>query len=443
MIKKIVKRDGRIVPFDKEKIVFAILQAAVAVGGRDRMVAESVAGDVVKMLEERQYKDSYSTVEEVQDIVEKCLIEHGHAKTAKAYIVYRYEHALKRAGRASLTYSSDNVPYKKLWQILSWAIDHQCVTLGQLYQIINQARFKDLVNDCEDFYNAEVNSAFLKIKERLDELKIIIVSGPSASGKTTTTLKIKEKLEELGYHLITLNVDNYFFDLDLHPRDSHGDYDFETPQALDLDLVNQHLKKLLQGKTIKVPYYDFKKGKRKGFKEKLCLGKKDLVLIDSLHGMFEQMTQGIPEELKFRLYIETLLQLKDNNLNYVRWSDVRMLRRMVRDMQFRNYIPLQTIKHWHHVRRSELRYIVSKLKKAQAIVNSALAYELPLMKNRLQQHFPGFIKTLSGDTNMQDAYERAVRVYNLFKQTPTCADEDIVPANSLLREFIGGSVYTY
>ncbi|MBN1798321.1 MAG: hypothetical protein JW822_07075 [Spirochaetales bacterium] len=443
MIKKIVKRDGRIVPFDKEKIVFAILQAAIAVGGRDRKTAEIVADDVVAMLEKRDYHGSYPTVEEVQDIVEKCLIERGHAKTAKAYIVYRYEHTLKRAGRQSLAYSRDNVPYHKLWQALSWAVDNRCVSVDQLCRIAEKGDFGKLLEAAESFYNEEIERAFLKIKARLKELKIIIIAGPSASGKTTTTIKLIKSLKVLGYELVALNIDNYFFDLDLHPKDSHGDYDFETPQAIDLELVNKHLKSLIGGETIQIPYYDFKTGKRRGVAAKITLPKNGIILIDSLHGLFPEMTKGIPKNCKFGLYIETLSQLKDKDMKFIRWTDVRMCRRMVRDMQFRNYDPLTTIKHWHHVRRSELRYIVSKIDEVDVIVNSYLAYELPVMKQRLAGYLPKYIKELQDDINMEDAYERALRLDRLFDGLPAWQDESIIPADSLLREFIGGSTYDY
>ncbi len=443
MVENIVKRDGRIVPFEKEKIVFAILQAAVAVGGRDRKTAEAVAADVVTLLEGRDYGGSFPTVEEVQDLVEKCLIERGHAKTAKAYIVYRYEHALKRAGRQSLTYSSDNVPYRKLWQALSWAVENECVTTAQLRESARGGGISPLVAKSEAFYADEIENAFSKLKSSLHEIKLIIIAGPSASGKTTTTIKLEQKLKTMGKSLVALNIDNYFFDLEEHPRDSYGDYDFETPQAIDLELVNTHLKELLRGKIVRVPYYDFKTGKRAGTAGELSLPENGIILIDSLHGMFPEMTAGVPEERKFRLYIETLSQVKDNDGNYIRWSDVRMCRRMVRDMQYRNYDPLTTVKHWHHVRRAELRYIVSKISGVDVIVNSFLAYELPVMKKRLDAYLPRFLEVLKDDINAEDALERVTRISELFGQIPEWEGQDVIPPDSLLREFIGGSVYSY
>jgi uridine kinase len=443
MIDKIIKRDGRMVPFNREKIISAVFQAAVACGGRDRQEAERVTDEVLRMLEGVRDTRSYPTVEEVQDLVEKALIERGHARTAKAYILYRYEHALKRAGRESLTYSSDNIPYRKLWQALSWATDHECVTLEEISRLVRDGKLENLIRASEEFYEAELAVAAERILERRDELKIIIISGPSSSGKTTTTLKIREKLAEAGMTTSPLTVDNYFYDLEFHPRIGEDDYDYETPQALDLSLINDHLRILVEGGSVEVPHYDFKKGRRDGVSEVLSLSPGQILLMDSLHGLFPGMTESIPERTKFRLYVETLSTLKDGNKRYIRWADIRMLRRVVRDMQFRNYSPRATIRHWHLVRRSELRYITPALRKSDAIVNSFLPYELPIMKNRVEKHIAPLVEEFARDPEKQDAYERSVRVMDVFAQIPVVEDESAVPATSLFREFIGGSRLKY
>ena len=443
MMDRIVKRDGRVVPFDREKISSAIYRAAVAVGGRDRGTAEKVTGDVLALLEARSSPGTWPGVEEVQDLVEKALIEGGHARTAKAYIVYRYEHALKRAGRESLTYSSENIPYRKLWEALTWAIDARCVTLAQLSQSIAEGRFAEIVRASDAFYEAELGEAAQRMIEGGDELKVIVIAGPSSSGKTTTTIKIREKLAAAGIRTVPLTVDNYFLDLEMHPKIGSDDRDYETPQALDLALINEHIGQLLEGKSIDVPRYNFKTGRREGSAGEMRLAGDEALLIDSLHGLFGQMTASVPEEKKFRLYIETLSQLKSGDGRFIRWADVRMLRRIVRDMQFRNYSPAQTIRHWHLVRRAELRYIVPELRRAHAVVNSFLPYELPVMKARLEAVLRPLVREFEGNPEREDARERTLRVLALFDQVPAVADESQVPEHSLLREFIGGSAYTY
>jgi uridine kinase len=443
MIEKIIKRDGTVVPFDKDKITFAVLQAAIACGGRDRNTASGITDDVLALLLKRERPDTCPTVEEVQDLVEKCLIERGHAKTAKAYILYRYEHALKRAGKESLTYSSENIPYKKLWQALSWAIDNGCVHVSQLHGLLAEGRIDELIRLSEEFYEVEISNATSDILANIDDVRLLIVAGPSASGKTTTTIKIGNALREKGYVLRPINIDNYFFNLTDHPRDALGDYDFETPQALDLELANRHLVSLLNGEEVEIPRYDFKKGRRDGTSMTMRLGERECILVDSLHGMYEEMTRGIPLERKYKIYVETLAQLKDRESNYLRWSDIRMMRRMVRDMQFRNYNAGQTVSHWRYVRRSELRYIVPKLKEARVIINTFLPYEILVLKSRLSSAFDAFAGELGMKPEYEDALERTQRVTKLFDEIPDWNDESKIPDNSLLREFIGGSIYSY
>jgi uridine kinase len=442
--KMIVKRDGRAVPFRREKISSAVYRAAVACGGRDLEEAERVTDDALALLARRQGGGSWPTVEEVQDLVEKALIERGHARTAKAYIVYRYEHALKRAGRESLTYSAENIPYRKLWEALSWSTDHDCVTLDQLSRLIADGGYPDLITAADSFYERELDAAAVKIVARRDELRAVIVAGPSSSGKSTTTLKIKERLSAAGIETVPLTLDNYFFDLDVHPKIGKADHDFETPQALDLALINTHLSELAAGRSVTVPCYDFRTGRRSGSAGSVSLPAGAMLLLDSLHGLFPQMTAGLAEGMKFRLYVETLSQVKAADGRYIRWADVRMLRRIVRDMQFRNYSPRSTIMHWPLVRRAELRYIVPELRRAHALVNSYLPYELPVLKARLQASLMPLIDEFrAGSDDTQEAYERATRVQALFDQLPAVTDESIVPARSLLREFIGGSAYDY
>jgi uridine kinase len=445
-LEHIVKRDGSLVPFNPQKITFAILRAAVAVGGRDQELAQRVADRVMAELQRRRNQAPEGSreapsVEEVQDIVEKMLIEGGHAKTAKAYILYRYEHSLKRGKKESLTYSPENMPYRKLWEALSWALDARCYRLSHLREYSEEGRLPELARLCEDFYASEIETLLAALRERLDGLRVIIIAGPSASGKTTTTFKIAEALHQKNLRLVPLNADNYFFDRETHPRDPHGDYDFETPQALDIALFNEHLGRLVAGGAVEIPFYNFQAGRREGSSGSLKLEKNDIILVDSLHGLYEPLTEAVAAEAKYKVYIETLAQIKDADNAFIRWADLRLLRRMARDMQFRNASPRQTLLHWYLVRRSELRYIVPRLRFAGSIVNSFMPYELLFLKARLAPLFPAFVEEFSGEPDRMDALARAERVTRLLAQIPGWTDESIVPASSLLREFIGGGVW--
>ena len=443
-IEKVIKRTGTVVPFKRERIANAIYRAAVAVGGRDRSIAERLADQVVAILEKITPPGHIPTVEEIQDIVEKVLIENGHARTAKAYILYREERARYR--RRKMAYQArapENVPYRKLWEVLSWSVDHDVNTVERLNARIDRGEFPDIVRESDIAYEEDIATAANLIKERRDECKIVIVAGPSCSGKTTTTTKLNALLQKGGLSLVTLNVDNYFFDLELHPRDEYGDYDFETPQALDLALINEHLTRLIAGQEVRVPFYNFKTGVRTDNVTPMRLGEGDVILIDSLHGLYADMTTGIPDEQKFKLYIETLLQMKGTDDRFIRWADLRLMRRMSRDAIYRAYNPRQTLEHWHYVRSSELRHIIPHVNTADYIVNGALTYELPIMRPRLMDHFDQWVQDYRDDAERRDAFHRANRVYELLKSVTPVEDDSAISPTSLLREFIGGSAYKY
>ncbi|MEI6219408.1 MAG: response regulator SirA, partial [bacterium] len=260
---------------------------------------------------------------------------------------------------------------------------------------------------------------------------------------TTTTIKISERLKKEGYKLKAINIDNYFFDLEKHPRDEFGDYDYETPQAIDLKLINQHLAQLVDGKTVLTPHYDFKAGKRTLDIHEMKLEHNELLLIDSLHGLYKDMTRIVSDDCKFRVYLETLGQFRSADGDFMRWADNRLLRRMIRDSQHRNSMPVQTIMHWHYVRTSELTHIIPFINTADAVINSAMPYELPLLRAKLLDFFPKAMRACKDNPKKRDAYVRAKRVYKFLKPLTSVTDMDCVPKTSLLREFMGGSGYKY
>jgi len=235
----------------------------------------------------------------------------------------------------------------------------------------------------------------------------------------------------------------YYFNLEHHPRDEFGDYDFETPEALDLKLINQHLADLLDGKTIQMPRYNFKTGKREAETDPMKLEKNQILLLDSLHGLYGPMTSSVPDEKKFKLYIETLCQIKNKAGEFIRWTDVRLLRRMVRDSWHRSYNPRQTLEHWHYVRRSEIQHIIPFVGAVDHVIDGSLPYELPIYKKHLFHYFPDFVKDYREDPKRQDAYIRAKRVHDLLAAFKTWEDEDVIPKDVLIREYIGGSIYEY
>lgn len=443
-ITHVVKRSGATVPFNPYRIANAIYRAAVAVGGRDRSRAEWLAERVVEALEETTPEGHTPNIEEIQDIVEKVLIENGHAQVAKAYILYRDERNRRRQAQGKrASRPSENIPWAKIWHILDWAVSHGVHTVAALNERIASGEFPYLVHESEAAYEDDVVTAANLIAERHHELAMVIVCGPSSSGKTTTTIKLEQRLKKRGLKFVTLNVDNYFFDLELHPKDEFGDYDFETPQALDLPLINEHLKRLSQGEEVLIPFYDFKTGTRYPDRTPMKLGQGEVLLIDSLHGLYPQMTEDIPNQKKFRLYLEPLLQMKGPDGRYIRWTDLRLIRRMLRDAEHRAYKPQDTLEHWHYVRSSELRNIIPYLSTADFIINSAMPYELPLYRTRLLDLFAEWETLYQDDPLREDAYKRASRVHRVLQAVEPVEDDSPVPPDSVLREFIGGSIYQY
>ncbi len=442
----VIKRTGAVVPFNAERITNAIYRAAVAVGGRDRATAGALTEQVVEILRRTTQPGHHPTVEEIQDIVEKVLIENGHARVAKAYILYREERARQRREKAGRGYrDTGNIPWRKIYEVLRWSIHHDLHSVERLNARLQRGEFPNVVHESERAYEEDIDTAAQLVADRQDAIKLVIIAGPSSSGKTTTTIKLGERLSRIGLSLVALNVDNYFFDLELHPKDEFGDYDFETPQALDLELINEHLVRLINGEEVLIPFYDFKTGKRRENATPMRLASGDIILIDSLHGLYPTMTQDVQDEVKFRLYIETLLQMEDPSGRMIRWTDLRLMRRMVRDANYRAYDPRSTLEHWHYVRSSEMRNIIPYANTTDYIINGALSYELPVMRRRLLESFALWAQDYEGDALRVDAYTRAQRLHQLLQAIePIEADDELViPATSHLREFIGGSQYEY
>lgn len=434
-IAQIYKRDGTLVPFDQEKITRAIYKAAAEVGGHDLEMAQKLSDKVVDILTNHFPKD-IPAVEEIQDVVESVLIKEGHVHTARSFILYRQKRKEFREKRERERI--EPIPYKVVWQTLVWNLDHSCETIDKLNAHIKNGTFRKLVEESEERYTEEINNiAFMVEGARKEGARMVIIAGPSSSGKTTTTNLLAKKLKKSDIELVKLNVDNYFYSSDHHLRDKQGDVDWEGPEALELPLINEHLKKLIEGKKVKVPRYNFKTAQREKETDELKIKPDQMILIDSHYGLYDKLTEGIPGAIKFGFYLETLAQLRRDNGEFVEWTDIRMLRRMIRDYHYRSSNPLQTVGHWHYVRRGELKNIIPYIKNADFVLDTALAYELPILKRHLFKLFPEIIKFYKKNPERQDAYFRAERVYKLLLQIKDWKDDSVVPKDSILREFIG------
>jgi len=433
-IKKIYKRDGAPAPFNQQKIIEAISKAAAEVGVKDSPLVQRLSQRVVVILE-KNFSDAPPAVEDIQDIVERVLIEAGQSEIAKAFIVYRQKR--KELREKQTKEEVEKIPYRVIWEALVWNLEHSCETIIKLNEHIKIGVFPELIKVAEKRYDEEINKIANLILDKKDKIKLLIIAGPSSSGKSTTAERLGEALARAGISFLKFSVDNYFYNIETQLKDQYNDHDYEGPYALEIPLINKHMTALSKGRTIDVPFYNFPTGQREWRGEKMTLSSNQIILVDSHFGLYDQLTRAIPGQQKFGLYLETLCQLKDKNGRFVKWTDVRLLRRMIRDAKFRGSKPIETIGHWHYVRRGEIKNIIPNISRANYVLNTALPYELPALKHYLYSYLPEIMLAYQNNPEKIDAFIRAQRVYNLLSEVEEWSDMSVIPAKSLLREFIG------
>ena len=337
-------------------------------------------------------------------------------------------------------------------QTLAWNKQHGCDTVTGLNEIVRSGKIKPLVDESLALYEQSLDEAAQKVMGRVnagDKLRMMWVSGPSSSGKTTTTVKLTERLQKQGLRFLMLNLDDYFWSLVEHPTDWINDRNYETPEALDIQLLNGHLIGLLGGETIEKPIYSFKEGRRTATKP-VKLEPDQILLLDCLHGLYPPITEGIPASAQFRLYIETqnvLYEGDGSSRRRTHFTDVRLLRRMLRDVQHRNHSPLLTILHWHYVRSGELFSIIPLSGLADHVVNGGFPFDLPALKPFFCGPDGGYLpraEDFQSYAGFLDARIRFERVKHLLESVEGLTKEqvracDIIPGDAVIREFVGGS----
>lgn len=264
-------------------------------------------------------------------------------------------------------------------------------------------------------------------------VKFVLVAGPSSSGKTTFANRLAIQLAAYGYHAHIISVDNYYVDRESTPRDENGDYDYEALEAVDLKLFNSQLKEMLAGGTVQMPRYDFKTGRKVFDQPPVRLGPEDILVIEGIHCLNDQLTFAIPSEVKFKIYISALTQLNVDSHNRVSTADGRLVRRMVRDFRTRATPAVGTLARWGSVRRGEEKNIFPYQESADVVFNSAMAYELSILKSYAQP----LLFSVPEDSPV---YPEAKRMLKFLDYFLPCRS-DFVPINSILREFIGGGCF--
>lgn len=280
------------------------------------------------------------------------------------------------------------------------------------------------------------NNSLFKIAETIynnKKLKLILLAGPSSSGKTTTSKKLELFLKGFGLNPIAISIDNYFVDRDKTPRLLDGSYDFESLNSINVELFNKNLKDLLDGKEVTLPVYNFITGKSELSDESIKLGEKEILIVEGLHALNEELTYSIDRKNKYKIYLCPLTVLSLDNHNRIRTTDNRLLRRIVRDNRTRGYSASDTLSTWSKVREGEEKYVFPFQDEADVIFNTSLIYELGVLKTYAEP-------LLYSVEESDPMYKEAVRLLNLLKNILPISN-DYIPVDSIVREFIGGGYF--
>ena len=330
-------------------------------------------------------------------------------------------------------------PYQETKK-LHWALDEyndihkilDVTTIYKLNNIIKHGNIKNLIMLEEALHEKKIAQIADKIAERKN-VKMVLIAGPSSSGKTTFAKRLGVELRLNGLKPVTISVDNYFVERVDNPKDENGDYDFECLEAIDLELFNNHIKTLLDGGTIDVPTFDFKVGTKRYNGEKMHLADDEILVIEGIHCLNDKLTSSIPREQKYKIYISDLTVLNIDYCNRISTTDTRLIRRIVRDNNFRGYSALHTLRTWASVNRGENKNIFPYQENCDVMFNSSLIYELSVLKKQA-------LPLLQEITNAEPEYAEAKRLVEFLKYFEE-VDEGLIPQNSLLREFVGGSIF--
>lgn len=330
------------------------------------------------------------------------------------------------------------VEQPKLFEVFQeherWGAIMSISDVGSLNEAIHMRKIRELISVAEAIHEKRL----AQIADRLEHLRrtkrIILVSGPSSSGKTTFCKRLAIHLRVNGINSNTISLDDYFVDRDRTPRDEKGNLDYEALGAIDVELFNQHLLRLLDGEIIEPPSFDFHQGRRLQGK-RLSLRENEMLIVEGIHGLNEELTPSISPTYKLKIYVSALTHLNLDNHNRIPTTDTRLIRRIVRDSLFRSYTARETLKRWPLVRRGETRWIFPYQEQADIMFNSALFYELTVLKPFAERE----LREVTGDDEICSEARRLIKFLSFFRSTRP----DPVPPTSILREFIGRSIFRY
>ncbi|MCI8471210.1 MAG: nucleoside kinase [Clostridia bacterium] len=336
----------------------------------------------------------------------------------------------------------DQLPQLIETKKLAWALNeyddiHKILDVNTVYKLnkaVEEDNIKDIIMLDEALHEKKIANIADEIAKNRN-VKMILIAGPSSSGKTTFAQRLGLQLRINRIKPITISVDNYFVERKDTPKDEKGNYDFECIEAIDLELFNNHLSKLLNGEEVEMPEFDFHVGTKRYNGKKLKLESDQVLVIEGIHCLNDKLTSSIAKDQKYKIYISALTVLNMDRYNRISTTDTRLIRRIVRDYQFRGYDAKHTIKTWNSVNNGEEKNIFPYQEEANSIFNTSLIYELGVLK--------GMVMPLLEEIKQEDTeYAEARRLINMLKYFETIPAE-YVPTNSLLKEFLGGGNFKY
>ena len=315
-----------------------------------------------------------------------------------------------------------------------WSAMIRCNTIGKLNNIISLGYADKIIQVAEALHEKKLAGIADMIAARKNELKLILIAGPSSSGKTSTAQRLSIQMAVNGLRPMPISMDDYYLNRVDTPRKADGSYDFECLEAIDLELFNEHLQKLLAGEKIKLPKYNFRTGCREYRGNELQMTDNSVLVVEGIHGLNEKLTASIPAANKMKLYVSALTPMSFDAYNRIHTTDVRLLRRMVRDSQFRSHDAEATLALWKDVREGEEKYIFPFQCSADVIFNTTLIYELAVLK----KYAVPLLEAVQPQAGR--AYLTARRLLNMLYYVKQI-DDTAIPNNSILREFVGGSIF--
>ncbi len=319
------------------------------------------------------------------------------------------------------------IEYKKWVRILG------VENVGSLNDIVKAGEVGDLIRVSEALHEKKIAEIADKITNHEEEKRIVLISGPSSSGKTTFANRLGIQLRVNGYIPKTISLDNYFVNRDKTPLDEYGEFDYEALEAIDVDLFNKHLTALLEGHEVEIPIYNFETGSRESFGQRMVMNKKTILVIEGIHGLNDKLTASISPEDKYKIYVSALTSMNIDDHNRIPSTDTRIIRRIVRDNQFRGCSAINTINRWPSVRRGEEKNIFPYQENADIMFNSSLVYELCLLKTYAEP----LLMQIGPENERYSEVKRLIEFLSYFLPI----DDKEVPNNSIVKEFVGGSCF--